>query len=139
MQSENLFDSPAAAAPLAERLRPRHIDEISGQSHLLGAGRPLRLAFQSGKLHSMILWGPPGVGKTTLARLMATAFNAEFIALSAAFSGVKDIREAVQRAQDVLAQSGRHTILFADEVHRFNKGQQDAFLPFVEQGLFTLD
>src|ERR1035437_5276457 len=95
MQSENLFDSPAAAAPLAERLRPRHIDEIIGQSHLLGAGRPLRLAFQSGKLHSMILWGPPGVGKTTLARLMASAFDAEFMPLSAVLSGVKDIREAI--------------------------------------------
>ncbi|MCX7163128.1 MAG: replication-associated recombination protein A, partial [Rhodocyclales bacterium] len=104
---------------------------------LIGPGKPLRLAFESGKPHSMILWGPPGVGKTTLARLMANVFNAEFIALSAAFSGVKEIREAVQRAEAVLAQSGRHTILFVDEVHRFNKGQQDAFLPFVEQGLFT--
>ena len=137
MQSENLFDSPAAAAPLAERLRPRHIDEIIGQSHLLGAGRPLRLAFQSGKLHSMILWGPPGVGKTTLARLMASAFDAEFMPLSAVLSGVKDIREAIAEAQRVLQQRGRHTILFVDEVHRFNKSQQDAFLPFVEQGLVT--
>jgi putative ATPase len=137
MQSENLFDSPAAAAPLAERLRPRHIDEIIGQSHLLGEGRPLRLAFQSGKLHSMILWGPPGVGKTTLARLMASAFDAEFMPLSAVLSGVKDIREAIAEAQRVLQQRGRHTILFVDEVHRFNKSQQDAFLPFVEQGLVT--
>ena len=118
-------------------MRPQSLAEVVGQPHLLGPGKPLRLAFESGKPHSMILWGPPGVGKTTLARLMASAFNAEFIALSAAFSGVKDIREAVQRAEAVLAQSGRHTILFVDEVHRFNKAQQDAFLPFVEQGLLT--
>ncbi len=134
---DNLFDSPAPAAPLAERLRPRHINEVIGQSHLLGPGRPLRLAFESGKLHSMILWGPPGVGKTTLARLMASAFDAEFVPLSAVLSGVKDIREAIAQAQLVLQQSGRHTILFVDEVHRFNKSQQDAFLPFVEQGLVT--
>lgn len=135
--SESLFDNPAPAAPLAERLRPRHIDEVIGQSHLLGEGRPLRLAFQSGKLHSMILWGPPGVGKTTLARLMAQAFDAEFMPLSAVLSGVKDIRDAIAQAQLVLQQHGRHTILFVDEVHRFNKSQQDAFLPFVEQGLVT--
>jgi putative ATPase len=134
---ESLFEAPAPAAPLAERLRPKHVNEVIGQSHLLGQGRPLRLAFESGKLHSMILWGPPGVGKTTLARLMASAFDAEFIPLSAVLSGVKDIREAVARAQEVLQQSGRHTILFVDEVHRFNKSQQDAFLPFVEQGLVT--
>ena len=133
----DLFEDPAAAAPLAERLRPRHIDEVIGQSHLLGEGRPLRLAFQSGKLHSMILWGPPGVGKTTLARLMASAFDAEFMPLSAVLSGVKDIREAIAQAQQVLQLHGRHTILFVDEVHRFNKSQQDAFLPFVEQGLVT--
>src|SRR5512140_257900 len=137
MSTGSLFEAPQPAAPLAERLRPRHIDEVIGQSHLLGAGKPLRLAFQSGKLHSMILWGPPGVGKTTLARLMASAFDAEFIPLSAVLSGVKDIREAVAHAQEVLQQSGRHTILFVDEVHRFNKAQQDAFLPFVEQGLVT--
>ncbi len=137
MYSDSLFEAPAAAAPLAERLRPKHIDEVIGQSHLLGAGRPLRLAFQSRKLHSMILWGPPGVGKTTLARLMASAFDAEFMPLSAVLSGVKDIREAIAEAQRVLQQSGRHTILFVDEVHRFNKSQQDAFLPFVEQGLVT--
>ncbi|MFZ2542123.1 MAG: replication-associated recombination protein A [Gallionella sp.] len=137
MLTDSLFDTPAPAAPLAERLRPRHIDEVIGQSHLLGVGRPLRLAFQSGKLHSMILWGPPGVGKTTLARLMASAFDAEFVPLSAVLSGVKDIRDAIAQAQHVLQQRGRHTILFVDEVHRFNKSQQDAFLPFVEQGLVT--
>ena len=124
-------------APLAELLRPRTLDEVIGQSHLLGPGKPLRLAFESRQPHSMILWGPPGVGKTTLARLMADAFDAEFIALSAVFSGVKDIREAVAQAQLTLARSGRGTLLFVDEVHRFNKAQQDAFLPYVEQGLLT--
>jgi putative ATPase len=133
----DLFSSPLPDAPLAERLRPRHLSEVIGQTHLLGEGRPLRLAFQSGRLHSMILWGPPGVGKTTLARLMAQAFAAEFIALSAVLSGVKDIREAIAQAQQSLQAHGRHTILFVDEVHRFNKSQQDAFLPFVEQGLVT--
>ncbi len=133
----DLFAPAQPAAPLAERLRPKHIDEVIGQSHLLGAGRPLRLAFQSGKLHSMILWGPPGVGKTTLARLMAQAFDADFMPLSAVLSGVKDIRESIAQAQQTLQQNGRHTILFVDEVHRFNKSQQDAFLPFVEQGLVT--
>ena len=133
---ENLFDPTPIDAPLAERLRPRNIDEVIGQSHLLGEGGPLRLAFQSGKLHSMILWGPPGVGKTTLARLMASAFDAEFVPLSAVLSGVKDIREAIAQAQ-FMQQRGRHTILFVDEVHRFNKSQQDAFLPYVEQGLVT--
>ena len=112
------------------------LNEVIGQAHLLGPGKPLRLAFESGKPHSMILWGPPGVGKTTLARLMATSFDAEFIALSAVFSGVKDIKAAVEQAQ-ASAIRGRRTILFVDEVHRFNKAQQDAFLPFVEQGLFT--
>ncbi|OGS93761.1 MAG: recombination factor protein RarA [Gallionellales bacterium GWA2_59_43] len=133
----DLFAANQPAAPLAERLRPKHIDEVIGQSHLLGGGKPLRLAFQSGKLHSMILWGPPGVGKTTLARLMASAFDAEFVPLSAVLSGVKDIREAIAQAELTLQQSGRHTILFVDEVHRFNKSQQDAFLPYVEQGLVT--
>jgi putative ATPase len=134
---DNLFSTPAPAAPLAERLRPKHIDEVIGQSHLLGSGKPLRLAFESGKLHSMILWGPPGVGKTTLARLMASAFDAEFVPRSAVLSGVKDIREAIAQAELTLQKNGRHTILFVDEVHRFNKSQQDAFLPYVEQGLVT--
>ncbi len=137
MSSADLFSPNHPAAPLAERLRPKHFDEVIGQSHLLGEGKPLRLAFQSGKLHSMILWGPPGVGKTTLARLMASAFDAEFVPLSAVLSGVKDIREAIAQAERTLQQNGRHTILFVDEVHRFNKSQQDAFLPFVEQGLVT--
>lgn len=122
--------------PLAERLRPTTLDEVIGQRQLLGPGMPLRTAFESGRLHSMILWGPPGVGKTTLARLMALAFDAQFITISAVLGGVKDIREAVERAQAVAAQ-GRRTVVFVDEVHRFNKSQQDAFLPHVESGLFT--
>ena len=133
----DLFAKREPDAPLAERMRPRTLDEVAGQQHLLGPGKPLRLAFEAGKPHSMILWGPPGVGKTTLARLMAQAFDAEFIAISAVLAGVKEIREAVVRAEAVLQQSGRRTILFVDEVHRFNKSQQDAFLPFVEQGLLT--
>ena len=135
--SSNLFKKREPQAPLAEALRPRTLDEVVGQSHLLGPGKPLRLAFEARKPHSMILWGPPGVGKTTLARLMAQAFDAEFIAISAVLSGVKDIRDAVQRAELELQQRGRQTILFVDEVHRFNKAQQDAFLPYVERGLIT--
>ena len=131
-----MFDDPRGDAPLAERLRPRTIDEVIGQKHLLGPMKPLRVAFESGEPHSMILWGPPGVGKTTLARLMANGFDAEFIALSAVLSGVKDIREAVELAQAHRAH-GRRTLVFVDEVHRFNKGQQDAFLPHVESGLFV--
>uniref|UniRef100_UPI002DD6483D AAA family ATPase n=1 Tax=Pseudorhodoferax sp. TaxID=1993553 RepID=UPI002DD6483D len=126
----------AVDVPLAERLRPRTLDEVIGQHDLLDAGKPLRVAFESGQPHSMILWGPPGVGKTTLARLMADAFDAEFVQISAVLGGVKDIREAVDRARLVQAQ-GRRCIVFVDEVHRFNKAQQDAFLPHVESGLFT--
>ncbi|HEX2390196.1 MAG TPA: replication-associated recombination protein A [Casimicrobiaceae bacterium] len=123
--------------PLAERLRPKTIDEVIGQRHLLGPGKPLAVAFAAGKPHSMILWGPPGVGKTTLARLMADAFNADFVAISAVLAGVKDIRDAVARAELAREQFGRATILFVDEVHRFNKAQQDAFLPYVERGVLT--
>ncbi len=129
----DLEDAPPA--PLAERLRPATLAQVIGQPQLLGPGKPLAVAFASGRLHSMILWGPPGVGKTTLARLVAQGFDAEFIAISAVLGGVKDIREAVERAQAARTR-GRRTVVFVDEVHRFNKAQQDAFLPHVESGLF---
>jgi len=132
----SLFDS-TPPPPLAEALRPKTIDEVIGQTHLLASGKPLNLAFASGKPHSMILWGPPGVGKTTLARLSAKAFDREFIAISAVLAGVKEIREAIELAQQNMAQYGKQTILFVDEIHRFNKSQQDALLPHVESGLFT--
>lgn len=132
----SLFDG-TPPPPLAEALRPKLIEEVIGQAHLLAEGKPLKLAFASGKPHSMILWGPPGVGKTTLARLSAQAFDREFIAISAVLAGVKEIREAIEQALQSMAQYGKQTILFVDEIHRFNKSQQDALLPHVESGLFT--
>ncbi|MFM1870251.1 MAG: hypothetical protein RLY99_995 [Pseudomonadota bacterium] len=123
--------------PLAESLRPKTLDDLVGQTHLFGSGKPLDLAFRSGKPHSMILWGPPGVGKTTIARLTAHVFDCEFIALSAVLAGVKEIRQAIELAEHHLQQFNKKTILFVDEIHRFNKSQQDALLPYVESGLVT--
>lgn len=137
-QEQNLFPNSDNSEwqPLADRMRPQQLDDIVGQQHLLDVGKPLRQAIENGKLHSLILWGPPGTGKTTLSRMIANYCDAEFISLSAVLSGVKDIREAVTRAQQY-QQQGKPSILFVDEVHRFNKSQQDAFLPYVEDGTFT--
>ncbi len=132
--SGDLFEAPGAVRPLAERMRPAGLGDFVGQEHLLGPGQPLERMIRGGSLHSMVLWGPPGTGKTTLARMLATSSDAHFIALSAVMAGVKDIRQAVAEAEQVRASSQRRTVLFLDEVHRFNKGQQDAFLPFVEDG-----
>ena len=134
---DDLF-STSPKAPLADSLRPQSLSELIGQQHLLGPNRPLRLAFESGKPHSFILWGPPGVGKTTIGRLAAKAFNAEFVSLSAVLSGVKDIRQAVENAQTILNMRGRGTVVFVDEIHRFSASQQDALLPHVESGLFVM-
>ncbi|HDZ54905.1 MAG TPA: replication-associated recombination protein A [Pseudomonas xinjiangensis] len=134
VSSTGLFPDQAPHQPLAARMRPASLDEYAGQDHLLGAGRPLRVALEQGALHSMIFWGPPGVGKTTLAKLLATLADAHFVTISAVLAGVKDIRQAVDLARQQSSQNGRQTILFVDEVHRFNKAQQDAFLPFVEDG-----
>ena len=132
-----MFEPNQSQLPLAEYLRPKFVGEIAGQKHILGEGKSLRVAIESGNLPSMILWGPPGVGKTTIARVIANSIDAEFISVSAVLSGVKDIREAIEKAQLNLQQYNKKTILFVDEVHRFNKSQQDAFLPHVESGLIT--
>jgi len=132
-----MFEPNQSQLPLAEYLRPKSVSEIAGQKHILGEGKSLRVAIESGNLPSMILWGPPGVGKTTIARVIANTIDAEFISVSAVLSGVKDIREAIEQAQLNLQQFNKKTILFVDEVHRFNKSQQDAFLPHVESGLIT--
>jgi len=132
-----MFESNQSQLPLAEYLRPKTVSEIAGQKHILGEGKSLRVAIESGNLPSMILWGPPGVGKTTIARVIANSIDAEVISVSAVLSGVKDIREAIDKAQLNLQQYNKKTILFVDEVHRFNKSQQDAFLPHVESGLIT--
>lgn len=134
MSKGGLFPEQKSHQPLAARMRPASLEEYAGQAHLLAAGRPLRVALEQGALHSMIFWGPPGVGKTTLARLIATLADAHFVTLSAVMAGVKDIRQAVDLARQQASQNGRQTILFVDEVHRFNKAQQDAFLPYVEDG-----
>ena len=130
----DFFSQTPAYEPLAAKMRPQTLTEYYGQEHLLGQGKPLRTALEQGSAHSMIFWGPPGVGKTTLAKLIAHHVDAHFITLSAVLSGVKDIRIAVEQAKQNAAQTGRKTILFIDEVHRFNKSQQDAFLPYIEDG-----
>jgi putative ATPase len=139
--TRSLFSDPAPrlpGTPLAERMRPRTLDEFVGQAHLLEPGRPLRQALEAGALHSLILWGPPGTGKTTLARLLAGVANAEFVAFSAVQSGIKEIKEVIAAAENRRAVGGRRTLLFIDEIHRFNKAQQDAFLPHVETGTILL-
>ena len=129
---------PIEGAPLADRMRPRSLDEVIGQEHLLGPGRVLRAAIERGEMHSMILWGPPGSGKTTLASLMARTTGAQFVAFSAVLSGVKEIREVIAAAETERTRHGQSTVLFVDEIHRFNRAQQDAFLPHVEHGTITL-
>ncbi len=137
--SDDLFTAQdISGQPLADRMRPRDLDEFAGQTHLLDPGKPLRVAIEKGRLHSMVLWGPPGTGKTTLARLMARRVDAQFLSLSAVLSGVKEVRAAVEQAKQARSAHGRATVLFVDEVHRFNKSQQDAFLPYVEDGTVTL-
>ena len=144
VQTNDMFEAPSQAdagkavwQPLADRMRPRSLDEIAGQAHLLARDKPLYQAIEAGKLHSMIFWGPPGTGKTTLSRMIARYCEAEFISLSAVLSGVKDIRAAVDKARSLRQVQGKPSVLFVDEVHRFNKAQQDAFLPFVEDGTIT--
>ena len=139
-QMADLFDQDIATSadrPLADRMRPANLEGFFGQSHLLDEGKPLRRAIEHGRAHSMIFWGPPGTGKTTLARLIAASSDSHFIALSAVMAGVKDVRSAVAEAKQQRHLSGRSTLLFLDEVHRFNKSQQDAFLPFLEDGTLT--